>query len=111
MATTMPTSGPAMPSPWCGGLDRCDYSVSDRATSPARSKRSSTSTMLEELYVENLGIIRSARIEPGPGLVAITGETGTGKTLLLGALRLLRGGAARTDPGGTHGDEGRAPGA
>lgn len=66
--------------------------------------------MLEELYVENLGIIRSARIEPGPGLVAITGETGAGKTLLLGALRLLRGDTARTDRIGPHGREARAEG-
>ena len=66
--------------------------------------------MLEELYVENLGIIRSARLEPGAGLVAITGETGTGKTLLLGALRLLRGDTARTDRVGPHGDEARAEG-
>ncbi len=32
--------------------------------------------MLDELLVENLGIISSARIEPGPGLVVVTGETG-----------------------------------
>ena len=53
--------------------------------------------MLDELSVENLGLIPSARIDPGPGLVVITGETGTGKTLLLGALRLLRGEQARKD--------------
>lgn len=61
--------------------------------------------MLDELHVANLGIIESARIEPGSGLVAVTGETGTGKTLLLGALRLLRGDTARTDRVGPHGDE------
>ena len=66
--------------------------------------------MLDELYVENLGIISTARIEPGPGLVAVTGETGTGKTLLLGALRLLRGEAARADRVGPHGDEARVEG-
>jgi DNA repair protein RecN (Recombination protein N) len=66
--------------------------------------------MLDELYVENLGIISSARIEPGPGLVAVTGETGTGKTLLLGAIRLLKGDAARTDRIGPHGDEARVEG-
>ncbi len=60
--------------------------------------------MLDELHVENLGIIESATIEPGAGLVAVTGETGTGKTLLLGALRLLRGDAARADRVGPHGD-------
>jgi DNA repair protein RecN (Recombination protein N) len=61
--------------------------------------------MLEELRVENLGIITRSRIEPGPGLVAVTGETGAGKTLLLGALRLLRGDAARADRIGPDGDE------
>jgi DNA repair protein RecN (Recombination protein N) len=42
--------------------------------------------MLDELHVANLGIIESATLEPGSGLVAVTGETGAGKTLLLGAL-------------------------
>ncbi len=50
--------------------------------------------MLDELCVENLGVIRSARIEPGAGFTVITGETGAGKTLLLGALRLLLGSTA-----------------
>jgi DNA repair protein RecN (Recombination protein N) len=53
--------------------------------------------MLDELVVRNLGILAEARLEPGSGFTAITGETGTGKTLLLGALRLLLGGTARTD--------------
>jgi len=61
--------------------------------------------MLDELTVENLGLIPNAYLEPGPGLVVITGETGTGKTLLLGALRLLRGEAARKDQIGPTGDE------
>ncbi|MYD41117.1 MAG: AAA family ATPase [Acidimicrobiia bacterium] len=47
--------------------------------------------MLDELIVENLGVIERAEFRPGPGLVVITGETGAGKTLLLGALRLLMG--------------------
>ena len=53
--------------------------------------------MLDELSVSNLGLIAEASLEPGPGLIALTGETGAGKTLLLGALRLLRGDKARTD--------------
>ncbi|MGB9359623.1 MAG: hypothetical protein WCC01_13815 [Acidimicrobiia bacterium] len=61
--------------------------------------------MLDELTVENLGLIPNAYLEPGPGLVVITGETGTGKTLLLGALRLLRGESARKDQIGPAGDE------
>lgn len=66
--------------------------------------------MLDELLVENLGLIASARVEPGPGLVAVTGETGAGKTLLLGALRLLRGDNARSDRIGPAGPEARVEG-
>ena len=61
--------------------------------------------MLDELTVENLGLIPNAHLEPGSGLVVISGETGTGKTLLLGALRLLRGESARKDQIGPAGDE------
>ncbi len=46
---------------------------------------------LVELYARGLGIIESARLEFGPGLNVITGETGAGKTLLLGALNLCVG--------------------
>ncbi len=60
---------------------------------------------IDELIVENLGIIAHARIEPGRGLVAFTGETGAGKTLLLGALRLLLGAQGRRDQVGPDGDE------
>lgn len=66
--------------------------------------------MLDELAVHNLGVIESARVEPSPGLTVITGETGTGKTLLLGALRLLLGGVARSDLIGPFGDEASAEG-
>lgn len=66
--------------------------------------------MLDELSVHNLGLIAEASLEPGPGLVALTGETGAGKTLLLGALRLLRGDTARTDRIGPVGEEARVEG-
>ncbi len=52
--------------------------------------------MLAHLRVSNLGVLANAEIEPAPGLTVITGETGAGKTLLLGGLRLLLG--ARSDP-------------
>ncbi len=61
--------------------------------------------MLDELAVKNLGILSAARIEPGPGLVVVTGETGTGKTMLLGALQLLLGLSARSDLVGPEGEE------
>lgn len=61
--------------------------------------------MIDELLVRNLGVIREARIEFGPGLTVVTGETGAGKTLLLGALRMLLGADARSDLVGPFGDE------
>jgi DNA repair protein RecN (Recombination protein N) len=66
--------------------------------------------MLEELRVANLGIIGEAAWEPGPGFIAITGETGAGKTLLLGALRLLLGSAAKRDQVGPLGEEAKVEG-
>lgn len=51
--------------------------------------------MLSHLRVRNLGVLEDASIDPGPGFTVITGETGTGKTLLLGALRLLTGEKAK----------------
>ncbi|HXW34947.1 MAG TPA: AAA family ATPase, partial [Acidimicrobiales bacterium] len=50
--------------------------------------------MLVELRVQNLGVIEEVRIELGPGMIALTGETGAGKTLVVEALELLVGGRA-----------------
>ena len=47
---------------------------------------------LLELYAHGLGVIQDARLEFGPGFNVLTGETGAGKTLLLGALDLCLGG-------------------
>lgn len=50
--------------------------------------------MLEEIEIRDLGVIAHARLTPGRGFTAITGETGAGKTMLLTALDLLLGGRA-----------------
>jgi DNA repair protein RecN (Recombination protein N) len=50
--------------------------------------------VLEELRVENLGVIDALSLLLGPGMTAITGETGAGKTLLVEAIELLVGGRA-----------------
>ena len=49
------------------------------------------SDMLRELAVQNLAVIEDVRVELQPGFCAWTGETGAGKSLLLGALGLLLG--------------------
>jgi DNA repair protein RecN (Recombination protein N) len=51
--------------------------------------------MLRELRIENLLLIEGAELRLGPGLNAITGETGAGKTVLAHSLDLLMGGRAR----------------
>src|SRR5260221_14716349 len=50
--------------------------------------------MLVELHVVDLGIVADLNLVLGPGLTAITGETGAGKTLLVEAVELLVGGRA-----------------
>ncbi len=47
--------------------------------------------MLEELHVKDLALIEETWLELGPGMTVLTGETGAGKTVLVGALKLLLG--------------------
>ena len=51
--------------------------------------------MIESLDIANLGVIASAHVDFGPGLIVVTGETGAGKTMVLSSLQLLLG--ARAD--------------
>ena len=60
--------------------------------------------MLDEITASNLGLIEQARLRLGAGLTVITGETGAGKTLMLGALRLIRGDKAGKGYIGPAGD-------
>ncbi|MBQ6247019.1 MAG: DNA repair protein RecN [Kiritimatiellae bacterium] len=57
--------------------------------------------MLEYLKVKNLAIVENAEVHFAPGLNIVTGETGSGKSVLIGALSLILGeradhGAIRT---------------
>lgn len=52
--------------------------------------------MLQTLHIENYALIRRTDIRFDGGFVAITGETGAGKSIMLGALGLLLGQRADT---------------
>ena len=49
--------------------------------------------MLQNLYVKNLALIDETEVEFGEGLNILTGETGAGKSLLLGSVHLALGGS------------------
>ncbi len=53
--------------------------------------------MLTELRVSDLGVIAEVSVVLGPGMTAVTGETGTGKTLMIEAIELLAGARADSD--------------
>ena len=52
--------------------------------------------VLAELAVSDLGVIDGVALVLDPGMTALTGETGAGKTMLVGAIGLLAG--DRADP-------------
>ncbi len=60
-------------------------------------RRSIRADVLRRLRISNLVLIREAELDFAPGLNAITGETGAGKTILAQAVGLLLG--ARGDAG------------
>jgi DNA repair protein RecN (Recombination protein N) len=53
--------------------------------------------MLTELWVQNLAVVERLEARFRPGLNAVTGETGAGKSLVVGALDLVLGGRASAD--------------
>src|ERR1039457_5884941 len=63
--------------------------------------------MLTLLRVSGFALIDEVELSLGAGLTVITGETGAGKSILVEALGLLRGGRARADLIRTGADEAR----
>ena len=47
--------------------------------------------MLQSLQIKNLALVESVQIDFSPGLNVVTGETGAGKSIIIGALNLLLG--------------------
>lgn len=50
--------------------------------------------MLLELHVRNLALIEKADVEFGEGLNILTGETGAGKSIIIGSVTMALGGKA-----------------
>lgn len=48
--------------------------------------------MLQSLHVKNLALMEETEVEFGEGLNILTGETGAGKSLLIGSVNLALGG-------------------
>lgn len=53
--------------------------------------------MLLELHVKNLALIEKADVEFGEGLNILTGETGAGKSIIIGSVTMALGGKASRD--------------
>ncbi|MCP4714197.1 MAG: DNA repair protein RecN [Deltaproteobacteria bacterium] len=53
--------------------------------------------MLQALHVKNFAIIDTLTLELGDGLTVLSGETGAGKSIIVGALGLLMGGRASSE--------------
>jgi DNA repair protein RecN (Recombination protein N) len=53
--------------------------------------------MLVQLQIRDLAIIDEVVVDLGPGLNVLTGETGAGKSIIVGAAGLLRGGRSSSD--------------
>jgi DNA repair protein RecN (Recombination protein N) len=64
-------------------------SVHEKTTTP--------NVMLTSITIKNLALVESLTWEVGPGLVCVTGETGAGKSIIVGALKLVLGERADRD--------------
>jgi len=75
------------------------YGSMSLGTAAAREggKRGGVLSMLHELHIQNYAVIEALALEFGPGLTLLSGETGSGKSILVDALGLALGGRASPD--------------
>ena len=76
-----------------------------RARADPSEKAERFVVMLKHLRATNFAILSDVEIELGRGMNALTGETGAGKSLIVEAVNLLRGGRASADIPRTGTDE------
>ena len=60
--------------------------------------------MLESITVKNLALVKESEVELGEGLNILTGETGAGKSIILGSVKMALGGRGSRDIIGRAGD-------
>src|ERR1700676_4385470 len=81
---------------------------SDQVVVKGRAARKhDVAVQLLRLSIENGGLIARSELEFASGLTVITGETGSGKTMLLSGLALALGGRADPDIVGAAGERAR----
>ena len=56
-----------------------------------------THSMLTQLHISNFALIDELEIEFGPGFTVLTGQTGAGKSIIIGALHMILGERADTE--------------
>ncbi len=69
----------------------CVARDAEQAEIVAEKLKRNSEIMLVHLHVKNLALIEDIEVEFGPGLNILTGETGAGKSILLGSMQLILG--------------------
>jgi len=72
----------------------CSVLEEKRQTSNPKDLVRKGAIMLESLHVKNLALIKESEVYFYPGLNILSGETGAGKSIILGSIRLALGAKA-----------------
>jgi hypothetical protein len=79
------------------GIRLLPVAALEAALGPRRPRQRRLAAMLTHLQLRDLVIVDEAELEFGPGLLALTGETGAGKSIVVDALLLIAGGRGAGD--------------